>query len=163
MPYKNNIIDNYDILVQCVWCSLRIRAFNFRMIAQQRNRRNVGMTLIELTLVIAVLLGLISALFVGALAYKNGSDRAECLVISASVQKAVRSYQNLYQLTPGDSLDHLGTLVGTDGMFAVEPECPKYGVYVWETTVPASGVPYIDCNDPNNTAIYHYPQNRSGW
>jgi len=121
------------------------------------------MTLIEVTLVIAVLLGLLSALFVGALAYKNGSDRAECLVISSSVQKAVRSYQNLYELSPGDPLTHLGTLVGAEGMFAVEPECPKYGVYVWETTVPGIGVPYIDCNDPNNSATFHYPQKRDGW
>ena len=128
-----------------------------------RNSKIAGMTLIEVTLVIAVLLGLISALFVGALAYKNGSDRAECLVIASSVQKAVRSYQNLYELSSGDSLTHTGTLVGVEGMFAVEPECPKYGTYAWETTVPANGVPYIDCNDPNNTATFHYPQNRSGW
>ncbi len=129
----------------------------------QRILTPAGMTLIELTLVIAVLLGLITALFVGVGAYKNGSDRAQCLVNASSVQKAVRSYQNLYQLNSGDALNHTGTLVAANGMFVVEPVCPKYGVYVWETTVPANGVPYIDCNDPNNSATFHYPQKLSGW
>ena len=129
----------------------------------QNKQHAAGLTLIEVTLVIAVLLGLISVLFIGVSAYKEGSDRAECLVISSTVQKAVRSYQNLYELEIGDPLVRTGTLVGPEGMFATEPECPRYGTYVWETTVPANDTPYIDCTDPDNTERYHYPQDVSGW
>ena len=41
-----------------------------------------GMTLIELTVVILVLLSLISILFVGARAWKRGSDRAGCIILA---------------------------------------------------------------------------------
>ena len=121
------------------------------------------MTLIEVTLVIAVLLGLISVLFLGVAAYKKGAHRARCVMNSATVQKAVRSYANLYGLNAGDTLIHTTALVGAGKMFEVAPECPEYGVYVWETELPLQGVPYIDCNDPNNSPQYHYPQNSSGW
>ena len=49
--------------------------FNFpnRRIEQ----RNAGFTLTEVTLVVAILLGLISALFVGTASYKEGSNPAE--------------------------------------------------------------------------------------
>ena len=42
----------------------------------QKKAAKSGMTLIELTVVILVLLSLISILFVGARAWKKGSDRA---------------------------------------------------------------------------------------
>lgn len=54
------------------------------------------MTLLELTVVIMVLLGLISVLFIGARAWKRGSDRAGCVVTLRNVQVAARSYQNMY-------------------------------------------------------------------
>ena len=54
-----------------------------------------GMTLIEITLVIAVLLGLISVLFIGVAAYKKGSDRAKCILNIATVQKAVRCFSGV--------------------------------------------------------------------
>lgn len=125
--------------------------------------RKAGMTLIEVTLVIAVTLGLLSVLFLGVSAYKQGSYRARCLLNSSTVQKAVRSYQNMYELKTGDPLIHTDSLVGTGKMLETEPQCPQYGAYVWETTVPATGGTYIDCSDPDNSAAYHYPQNTSGW
>ena len=58
--------------------------------------RHRGMTLLELTVVIIVLLALISVMFVGARAWKRGSDRAGCVLTLRNVQVAARSYQNLY-------------------------------------------------------------------
>ncbi|MBC7979120.1 MAG: prepilin-type N-terminal cleavage/methylation domain-containing protein [Armatimonadetes bacterium] len=55
-----------------------------------------GMTLIELTIVILVLLSLVSILFIGARGWKNGTDRATCILNLRNVQVATRSYQNLY-------------------------------------------------------------------
>ena len=42
----------------------------------QYTKRKAGMTLLELTVVILVLLSLITILFVGARAWKRGSDRS---------------------------------------------------------------------------------------
>jgi prepilin-type N-terminal cleavage/methylation domain-containing protein len=49
---------------------------------------NKGMTLIELTVVILVLLSLISVLFIGARAWKAGSDRANCILNIRNFQTA---------------------------------------------------------------------------
>ena len=133
------------------------------MIIQNKRTHSAGLTLIEVTLVIALLLGLISVLFIGVKAYKKGSDRAKCLMTSATVQKAVRSYQNLYNLSAGDPLVHTVSLVGTGKMFETVPACPYYGTYAWATEVPNADSPYIDCSDPDNSALYHYPRNTSGW
>jgi type II secretory pathway pseudopilin PulG len=58
--------------------------------------RRSGMTLLELTVCIMVLLALISILFFSAKAWKRGSDRAACILSLRNVQVATRSYQNLY-------------------------------------------------------------------
>ncbi len=124
----------------------------------QRNTNSrksiLGLTLIEVTLVVALLLGLISVTFIGVKTYKEGADRAKCLVTSASVQKAMRSYQNMYELEEGDSLLD-SSLIGPGKMFEVKPECPRYGGYVWNMVVPGIGTPYIDCADPDNSSDYH--------
>jgi type II secretory pathway pseudopilin PulG len=54
-----------------------------------------GMTLLELTVVILVLLALIGILFVGGRAWKKGSDRAASTLQIRNVQQAVRSYANM--------------------------------------------------------------------
>ena len=58
--------------------------------------RHRGLTLLELTVVITVLLALVSIMFVGTRAWKRGSDRATCVLTQRNVQVATRSYQNLY-------------------------------------------------------------------
>ena len=46
----------------------------------RNTKRASGMTLLELTVVILVLLSLISILFIGARAWKKGSDRAASIL-----------------------------------------------------------------------------------
>lgn len=55
-----------------------------------------GMTLLELTIAIIVLLGLVAITFVGARAWKRGSNRVSCILALRNIQMAARSYQNLY-------------------------------------------------------------------
>ena len=62
-------------------------------------RSNKGMTLLELTVVILVLLSLISILFIGARAWKKGSDRAANILNIRNVQQAVRAHVNVRGLT----------------------------------------------------------------
>jgi type II secretory pathway pseudopilin PulG len=63
-----------------------------------------GMTLLELTVVILVLLSLISILFIGARAWKKGSDRAASILQIRNVQQAVRSFANMNGLNAGDTV-----------------------------------------------------------
>jgi len=119
-----------------------------------------GMTLIEVTLVIAVLLGLISVLFIGVAAYKKGSDRAKCILNIATVQKSARSYQNLYELANGDTLA-VGDIAGSGKMIETTPTCPANGTYTFGTTVPAASIAYLDCSLA--TSELHVPKSILGW
>jgi type II secretory pathway pseudopilin PulG len=62
-----------------------------------------GMTLLELTVVILVLLSLVSILFMGASAWKKGSDRAASTLQIRNVQQAVRAHSNMTGKNPGDT------------------------------------------------------------
>ena len=124
-------------------------------------QNSTGMTLIEVTLVIAVLLGLISVLFIGVKAYKRGSDRAKCILNVSTLQKAVRSHQNLHELEEGDALVHSTTLIGSGKMMEVHPTCQEaLNAYVWLAVVPSAGTPYLDCDDAN---VDHSPSTVAGW
>ena len=61
----------------------------------QNMKAKSGMTLLELTVVILVLLSLISILFIGARAWKKGSDRSANILNIRNVQQAVRGYANM--------------------------------------------------------------------
>lgn len=55
-----------------------------------------GITLIELTVVIVVLIMLITVVSFGASAWRKSSDRATCVMNLRNMQVAARSYQNLH-------------------------------------------------------------------
>jgi type II secretory pathway pseudopilin PulG len=61
-----------------------------------RGSMRSGMTLIELTTFIVILLVLVSVLFISSRAWKRGSDRTGCILTLRNIQVATRSYQNLY-------------------------------------------------------------------
>jgi type II secretory pathway pseudopilin PulG len=120
-------------------------------------RKQAGLTLIEVTLVIAVLLGLISVLFVGISAYKEGSDRAKCILNIVNCQKAVRSHQNMYEGTIGGTL-LIATITGPGNMLETAPVCPNGGAYTSEITYPVVGTAYLTCDRAG-----HVPASTSGW
>lgn len=76
-----------------------------------------GMTLLELTVVILVLLSLISILFIGARAWKRGSDRAASILQIRNVQQAVRSFSNMNGKNPLDLVPELRAEVFGAGNF----------------------------------------------
>jgi len=65
-------------------------------------KRKSGMTLLELTVVILVLLSLISILFVGARAWKKGSDRSANIMNIRNTQQAMRGHQNMNNVSAAD-------------------------------------------------------------
>ena len=67
----------------------------------QNMKSKSGMTLLELTVVILVLLSLISILFIGARAWKKGSDRSANILNIRNVQQAVRGHANMHGILQG--------------------------------------------------------------
>jgi type II secretory pathway pseudopilin PulG len=106
------------------------------------------MTLIELTVVILVLLSLISILFVGARAWKRGSDRAGCIMNIRNVQQGMRSFQNMNGHTAGATVAGAQTeIIGNDKFVETTPTCPAAGNYtIGGDNLPAVGVLYMTCS-----------------
>jgi type II secretory pathway pseudopilin PulG len=127
------------------------------------------MTLLELTVVILVLLSLISILFMGARAWKKGSDRTACLLNIRNLQNAVRSYANINGLNPNSEVDLPGGLrgqiIGPGKFLEKEPACPGgLGTYKADAanTIPDLGVLYATC--PNIATLPdHAPSARADW
>ena len=102
------------------------------------------MTLIEITLVIAILLGLIAVLFIGISAYKQGADRAKCILQMATIQKLIISYGNLNALNIGDTAT-IAFLI-TDGYISAGPSCPAGGTYSATDVLPGSTDVFFPCD-----------------
>lgn len=124
-------------------------------------KKSKGMTLIELTVVILVLLSLISVLFIGAQAWKEGSDRSQCILNIRNAQTAGRSYQNMNQLAVGASYTAATAVYGAGKFLETAPTCPSAGSYSWKTTIPAIGTLFMECS--LNTTSNHKPANTNGW
>jgi prepilin-type N-terminal cleavage/methylation domain-containing protein len=128
-------------------------------------KRKSGMTLLELTVVILVLLSLISILFIGARAWKKGSDRAGCILNIRNVQQGVRSYANMNGLNPGGTVTAWKAKVIGAGLFVEKtPACPGAGSYTYasDTTIPPIGTLAVTCSlsaDPD----LHAPAEYSDW
>lgn len=114
-------------------------------------RAHRGMTLLELTVVILVLLSLITILFIGARGWKRGSDRALCIVNLQNVQKGVRGYANLYGFAEGATVPDLKNKVIGIGRFVENaPSCAAGGNYSYGGTsgpevIPPLGELYMRC------------------
>jgi len=136
------------------------------------NTRNVtkkaGMTLLELTVVILVLLSLMSILFIGARAWKKGSDRAGCVMNIRNLQQAMRGHQNMTGKNPGSAGMTKDSIVGTTGSYIqTEPTCPGDSSaydYLPDGNYPALGTLYATCGNTDTViAAEHVPNDKSGW
>ncbi len=113
-----------------------------------------GMTLLELTVVILVLLSLISILFIGARAWKKGSDRAASILQIRNVQQAVRSYSNMNGLNPGGvvattDIFGAGKFIENDPTASAHPAGGSVTYTIAAPTViPAIGTLYMTASDP---------------
>ncbi len=126
-----------------------------------------GMTLLELTVVILVLLSLISILFIGARAWKRGSDRAASILMIRNVQQAVRAEANMNQLTYGDALAKSrlfgeNLFMENDPTLGTHPAGTSYAFTVAAEVVPAVGTLYMETTgsdpaDPAADADYFNP------
>ncbi len=124
------------------------------------HRRSLaGLTLIEMTLVVSVLLGLISFSFIGANAYKRGTDRATCILHVVEVQKGIRSYCNFHEVPIGADASNLqSAIIGPNKFVDEMPVCPSGGTYTFTNEVPATGTTYMSCSLEG-----HAPATSFGW
>lgn len=122
-----------------------------------------GMTLLELTVVILVLLSLIAILFVGARAWKKGSDRSACIMNIRNVQQAVRGHQNM--TNTGDTTPAAATIYGTGAdVYLPAPTCPAGGTYTYAepaTGPTAAGGIFLSCS--LSATANHVPTNTGTW
>lgn len=127
-----------------------------------------GMTLLELTVIVVVMLLLISVLFMGTRAWKRGSDRAGCVLHIRNAQQAIRSYANLRQLEPGSQIpggvSRKTLITGPDSFMREFPVCPGGGVYAGQelTTIPQVGVVMMTCDYEEND-MTHVPEVTGDW
>jgi type II secretory pathway pseudopilin PulG len=136
-----------------------------------------GLTLLEMTIVIVMILSLASATFAGANAWKNGSTRTTCIMNIRNVQQAVRCYQNAYGYAPGSVVrpfkgsqsiaehlsdqDYVSPLI-YDQIVGNEP-CPGGGTYATGDLqrFPAQGELFIECSLADSQK--HFPDTGIEW
>ena len=131
------------------------------------NRRALqsGTTLVELSVVIAVILLLVGVLFISVNAWRQGANKAACLVNIATVQKAVRAYENTNLLTEGaGSTLAWANIAGTGLYFAAQPACPSGGNYTLSGTIPTTGNAALSCDfKQDGTNNSHVPLTTANW
>jgi type II secretory pathway pseudopilin PulG len=121
-----------------------------------------GVSLLELSVVIIVLLSITALLMVGAQAWRRGADRASCVINIRNVQISVRSYQNLYGYDFGtmpyadNGTQSIAAHLYSKG-YITEPlhdalsgsrKCPGGGTYTipQEEVFPLLGTLYLACS-----------------
>lgn len=130
---------------------------------KQTMKRKSGMTLLELTVVILVLLSLISVLFIGARAWKRGADRAACILNIRNVQNAVRSWANMNNKRETEAMTQ-AVIIGTGLFVEKAPTCPGGGTYDMSAlaTVPPIGTLAMKCSLGTGPED-HVPDNYEAW
>jgi prepilin-type N-terminal cleavage/methylation domain-containing protein len=122
-----------------------------------KQTRQRGTTLIELSVVIAVILLLVGVLFIGITAWKNGANKAACILVISTGQKAYRGYVNM---NPGIAAPAMADLI-TAGFFATAPVCPSGGTYSYTATPPV-GTPWMVCTKAPAPDL-HVPPSTANW
>jgi prepilin-type N-terminal cleavage/methylation domain-containing protein len=137
-------------------CSYNEQMNRLKLNTQAARQR--GTTLIELSVVIAVLLLLVGVLFIGITAWKNGANTAACIVNLSSVQKAARGYANMNQLLVASP--ETSASLTSSGFWSTAPTCPAGGSYAYKAVVPSQGVAYVTCNlsghAPTSTSLANW-------
>ncbi len=118
------------------------------------------MTLLEMTVVILVLLSLITVLFIGARAWKRGTDRTACVINIRNTQLGVRSYQNMRGLPDGTAINLLTDVMGPRS-YLKNPVCPGLGTYDHLAYIPAPGELVMWCS--LGAMESHVPKDPAGW
>ncbi|WP_265594027.1 hypothetical protein [Haloferula sp. BvORR071] len=80
-----------------------------------------------------------------ALKWKEGNDRAACIMNQRNVQQAYRAY-SCVNGTIGEPVDKSEII----GKYLNEPHCPSGGTYLWCSKMPPLGTLAAPCSDPKH-------------
>ncbi len=105
-------------------------------------------------------LSVIPILFIGARAWKQGSDRAACILTQRNIQQAVRSYQKMNNLEPGAPLNLKAVIVNLQ-METFNTTCPAGGTFTISETIPPTGVLVATCSHADDMG--HAPKDNGNW
>lgn len=128
-----------------------------------------GMTLVELSVTIVIVIALIILVFVGASAWKKGSDRAACVMNIYKVQQGVRSYAAARAYYPGQDISNrlnsdslYEEIVGPDKYVENVPVCPDQGAYATAgNKIPRVGELFLTCSLASDDS--HMPDSYTSW
>src|ERR1700704_3383148 len=93
-------------------------------IKKNRQALQSGTTLLELSVVIAVILLLVGVTFIGINAWREGANKSAFILNLSTMQKAARGYQNMNGLNQGQALTQ-ANLTTDSNLLAVWPQCPS--------------------------------------
>lgn len=114
-----------------------------------------GMTLLELTVIILVILSLIGILMVGVSAWKRGADRSANILNIRNVQQSVRAHANVTGLDIGDPCPS-SDIVGP-GKYLESAVAPNASIsYTYANQVPAFGSLFLQASYSNAEAEAAY-------
>jgi hypothetical protein len=127
------------------------------------------MTLIELAIVVLVLLGLFSVIFIGARGWQRGTERARCIMNIRQMQMSMRAFSALREYEPGTNLslaqppvNVLAEMVGPGSFVPQLPVCPGIGIYFFGgDVIPEIGQLYMQCSV--GLSQRHRPRDFSTW
>ena len=110
--------------------------------------------------IIPSILMILSILFVGARAWKKGSDRARCIINQRMIQQSVRAYQAHHFLSDYSSID-IEALKAETGLSSSAFICPAGGNLELPHSVPPVGILASPC--PHAADLQHAPTDHSNW
>lgn len=101
----------------------------------------------------------VPVLFVGARAWKKGSDRAACIITQRNIQQAVRAYQGPHGLAPGAPLDMNAVI--SEFKLETSMNCPTGQPLEISKTIPPIGELVAKC--PHAHDMEHEPKDHNDW
>ena len=101
-------------------------------------------TIIGYVFLVITIFSFIPILFVGARAWKKGSDRAACLMNQRAIEQVVINYQTAKGLKPGDPLN-IQEAITANGGAPISTTCPAGNTLSISPTIPAEGGSAVTC------------------
>ena len=108
------------------------------------SRGERGFTLLEIVLVTALVVGLLSIMVYNFGPFREGQNVAICKTNITKVQQAMRSFAMLNNIADGGALASTD-IIGANKMLAATPVCKSAGTYTMLAVVPVIGTAY--CTD----------------
>lgn len=105
-------------------------------------------TIIGYAALLFTIFSIIPVLFVGARAWKEGSDRAACIMNQKAIEGIVRMHQMEKDLKPGDPID-VAQIIAASENAHVTLTCVNGGPLVISQTITAGEEPVVSCPDHN--------------